>query len=123
MFEIRVKHKFTARHALTNYNGATEESHSHEWLCEAFIRSENLDEAGCAVDFIKVDEALSEVTSKIEGSDINAHLFFKEKSPSAENVAFFIFRELESKIDTRSAKLVRVTISEDPDHAASFIRE
>ncbi len=123
MFEIRVKHKFTAHHALNNYKGATEDSHSHEWLCEAFIRSENLDEAGCAVDFIKVDEALSEVTSKIEGSDINAHPFFKDKSPSAENVAFFIFQELKYKIHTPGARLLRVTISEDPDHAASFIRE
>lgn len=26
MFEIRVKHKFIARHALTNYRGATEKA-------------------------------------------------------------------------------------------------
>lgn len=38
-------------------------------------------------------------------------------------MAFFIFKKLESKIENHGAKLVRVTISEDPDHAASFIRE
>lgn len=122
MFEITVIKRFRAVHFLRNYRGSDEEPHEHGWVCEATISSERLDESGCAIDFAIIDTALECAIEPIAGRSIGNTPMFADISPSAENVALYIFRSLESVLADNEHSILRVKVWEDADHAATYIR-
>lgn len=117
MFEISVRKHFWASHALVNYMGADEAPHGHDWICEVKIAAEKLDKSGCAMDFVKVDKLLDEITGPFTGRLINELEAFAEKSPSAENIAEYIFNNFSRKMDGVKC----VTVWEDANHSASYL--
>lgn len=118
MFQITVRKQFTAEHALKNFKGADEAPHSHDWLLEVCIAAPKLDASGCSIDFGEVDNLLDDILDELLCESLHlSHLF---DSPSAENIAQFVFRKLAEKIDDGTRTVVKVTISEDEDHAASY---
>lgn len=121
MFEISAKTTFNAAHALRNYRGAAESCHDHEWICEAVVRVEGLDDSGCAVDFADIDVLLLEIVLPFRGKHINEVAPFDTISPSAENIARHIFDMLSKAIDSDSREVSRVTVWEDERHSASYL--
>jgi 6-pyruvoyltetrahydropterin/6-carboxytetrahydropterin synthase len=119
MFEVTVRKKFRASHALTNYNGGCEEAHTHEFSVEMVIESSTLDKAGCAVDFLVVDKALDRVLGDLEGQAIHETKEFSNISSSAENIALHIFNSTSKELD---AQISRVTVWEDRDHSATYFK-
>jgi 6-pyruvoyltetrahydropterin/6-carboxytetrahydropterin synthase len=117
MFEISVKRRFRASHALRGDGGLVEEPHSHEWTCEVTLASENIDDIGTVADFRDVDRAIDAAIDPIVGKGLHETRAFEGMSPSAENVALFIYRRL--KIDLGD-KLGRVRVWEDADHSATY---
>jgi len=120
MFEITVRRKFMASHALTNADGSSEKTHEHEFAAEIKIASKKLDESGCAVDFRDVDSALDEVMGGLEGKTLHETENFSNLSSSAENIAKYIFDSLSG---ISNFGITSVTVWEDLDHGASFIKD
>lgn len=123
MFEIKVKKSFDAAHALSRDGRKFEEPHSHTWGCEICIRASKLDDSGCAVDFIDADRMIDAVLEEISGRNVAELPFFRNISPSTENIAKYIFDELSEAFDDTDARLFRVTIWEDEHHSASYFVE
>lgn len=117
MFEISVKRTFAASHALRGAGGLIEEPHSHEWTCEVTLASEVTDDIGTVADFRDVDRALDSAIDPIVGKGLHEARAFEGMSPSAENVALFIFRRLR---DDLGGRLKRVRVWEDADHSATY---
>lgn len=90
MFEIRVTERFIGRHALHYPDGRREEPHDHDWRVTLALRTEKLDAAGLAVDFVEVKRRLSEALSPLRGRDLNALPAFATRNPSAEHVAIHL---------------------------------
>ena len=51
MYHVSIQTHFSAAHHLRNYNGHCENLHGHNWKVEVTVSSEQLDEAGMALDF------------------------------------------------------------------------
>jgi 6-pyruvoyltetrahydropterin/6-carboxytetrahydropterin synthase len=120
MFEVTVKKSFFASHGLRNYGAAVEDMHDHNWIIEARFSSQAVDNSGCAIDFRKIDRAFQDILTPFQGICLNELREFKTASPSAENIARFIFEKLSAAIKNSPAQLASVTAWEDEDHGAAY---
>jgi 6-pyruvoyl-tetrahydropterin synthase len=120
MFEVTVRKSFEASHTLRNYSQGQEKPHQHSWECAVTIAASALDPAGCAMDFVEVDQALAQVLAPLSQKALHETEIFRQKSPSAENIAHYIYRSLSETINDRGQRVTRVTVWEDPDHSASY---
>ncbi len=100
MFDIFIDTHFSAGHHLRNYPGNCEKPHGHNWKVRATVRADNLDELGMAIDFRTVKNAVNKVMDNLDHLDLNEHPAFTEENPSSENIAVYIFRELEKILTT-----------------------
>jgi len=100
---VRVRQKFNAAHFLTDYHGQPEPLHGHTWMVELFIRADKLDNGGMGYDFIEIKEFLKEI----------------DFSPSAENVAKYLY----DKIKERYPTLQKVVVWETEEGGAEYYEE
>ncbi|MEW5819043.1 MAG: 6-carboxytetrahydropterin synthase QueD [Cyanobacteriota bacterium] len=98
MYEIMIEDTFASAHRLLNYQGICENQHGHNWKVQVFVLGEKLDEAGILVDFKELNAALQNVLSEIDHKDLNSLEAFKNKSPSSELIAKFIFDSLKAML-------------------------
>ncbi len=119
MFEIRVENTFAAAHYLVHYHGKCERLHGHNYRVRVYARGSSLDEGGMLLDFGILKGALREVLESLDHSLLNELPFFKEKDPSAEHIAFFIYGELKSRL--AQAEISRVEVFETEVNMAAFI--
>ncbi len=92
---VRVRKQFNAAHFLTDYHGKPEPLHGHTWSVEVFIEATHLDNGGMGYDFVEIDNYLSELLPDYRC--LNEVFDF---SPSAENVAQWLYRQLKTKYPT-----------------------
>jgi len=116
MYELMVEETFDAAHALRGYKGSCENLHGHTWKVQLFIKGEILNNIGLLVDFREIKKHLSEVLEKFDHKNLNDLLEFKEKNPSSENIAKFIFETIKANLPI----LNKVTVWESPTTWASF---
>jgi len=109
---IRVRRKFNAAHFLTDYHGSPEPLHGHTWEVEVYIEAEELDKGGMGVDFVEVDRSLRELLP-----DYRLLNDVFDFSPSAENVAKWLYGELKK----RYPKLRKVVVWETENCGAEYV--
>lgn len=119
MYEVRVKSRFSAAHALRGYGGNCERLHGHNWTVEVCVAAERLDECGLAVDFRTVKALLGEVVSELDHRFLNDLEPFSRANPSTEGIAQHIFEALASRLPP-GVTLVEVTAGETPDCLATY---
>ena len=122
MFEVTVKKRFTAWHSIKLSDGNFEIPHSHNWKCEAFLRSEKLDSCACVIDFSIVDSSLAKVLATLEGKKIHEQKIYTEDITSTELIAKYIFDALSKELDGHANLLSKVAVWEDNDHGAFYYR-
>ncbi len=120
MFELDIHREFSAAHSLRGYNGNCSNLHGHNWVVQIFIRSEELDEVGIAMDFKVLKRELDIILEGLDHKNLNEHPAFREKNPTSENLAMFIYRELASKINTENIRVSKVRVCESANSGASF---
>jgi 6-pyruvoyltetrahydropterin/6-carboxytetrahydropterin synthase len=118
-YTIQVQAIFEAAHNLRQYHGAPEPIHGHTWKVEVFLTRGGLDHEGMAVDFLEVKAALDPLIQPFDHRFINEIPPFDKISPSTENIAAWIFDELNKKFVSSPCKLQKVTLWEGPNYSAS----
>ncbi len=118
MFELKVSTEFSAAHSLREYKGKCEELHGHNWKVELEVSSKGLDKAGMLVDFKELKYKLNKIIKRLDHQHLNKLPYFKKVNPTSENIAKYIFQELD-KIHF-PFKLERVTVWESDSSCASF---
>lgn len=113
MFEISVETHFYAGHKLVLPDGSTEPAHKHDWVVTANVSSESLNNIGIVLNFHKLRELLTNITSKFSGKSLNQIEYFSKNNPSAENVAKYIYEKLEPELP-ENVKLEYVSVVEEP---------
>ena len=121
MFELSVQREFCAAHAIT-IAGKREPTHGHNWHVTATVRGEGLDDDGLLCDFHEVQRALDDVLAPLCDVDLNATPPFDRLNPTAEHVARHI-ADLLSRTLAGRARIARVTVTEAPGCAATYIVE
>jgi 6-pyruvoyltetrahydropterin/6-carboxytetrahydropterin synthase len=107
---------FEARHALTSYLGAAEESHGHHWQVAIRVGVDSLNSEGYAVDFHAVHQILADAVAPLAGTDLNQHEQIGDPSPTAERLAEVLAGWLRPPIEDLGAELLTVSVWEGPEN-------
>jgi len=123
MYRIGVWDHFSSAHFLRNYNGKCEHLHGHNWKVEVVLEGNKLDSAGMLIDFGIVKKYLKEIMDILDHKCLNDDVdFFKDLSPSSENIARFIFSELSNRLKDYDVKVYEVKVFES-DNSYAIYRE
>jgi len=108
MFEVCVEHTFAAAHALRNYHGKCENLHGHNYRVQVGIEGEELDANGLLYDFVELKKSLRATSEYLDHQNLNELKPFDTINPSAENIAKFVFDQMQKDMRTGSIAYVRV---------------
>ncbi|MEE2987859.1 MAG: 6-carboxytetrahydropterin synthase [Nitrospinota bacterium] len=120
MYEVTVKTGFSAAHQLRYYDGKYENLHGHNWIAIVVVAAEDLDEIGLGIDFVQLKKRTNDILKKLDYQNINKVPPFDKQNPSAENIARWVFKELETQINTGSVRVKRVEIKEFEECGAAY---
>lgn len=113
MFEVTIEETFAAGHALRNYHGKCENVHGHNYRCQVTVEGADVDENGLLVDFVELKKVVHSVLDRLDHQWLNDFPPFNVINPSAENIAKYIFDEVNSGLGARSnARLGQVRLWE-----------
>ncbi|TLN12610.1 6-carboxytetrahydropterin synthase, partial [bacterium] len=104
------------------YKGACEALHGHNWKIEVVVRAEKLNDIGLAIDFKDLKNATSEVLDALDHRYLNDIPPFDRENPSSENIARFIFEEVDRRILESGARVYKVTAWESEKACASYLK-
>jgi len=121
MYELKVITHFAAAHRLTMVGEKCENLHGHNWKIEVFVRGENLDDAGVLMDFGIIKTHVRDIMSLLDHKFLNELAYFQNSQPSSENIATFIARELEKRIEDPAVSISRVNAWESENACAAYI--
>lgn len=125
---------FCYGHRLLNYSGKCRHLHGHNGRLEVDIATERLDARGMAYDFSEIKEAIGSWLDKeldhkmiLNSKDpfvsilgeIKEPVTIFDENPTAENIARFIFKEVEQK----GFPVEEVRLWETPKSCAAYRRE
>lgn len=122
-YTVRVEARFEAAHFLREYRGISEPLHGHSYKVEADLagRGGGVDGDAIAVDFVSAKRKLEQLAKRLDYCCINDVPPFTEVNPSAENIAGWFARELQSAVEDESALVVAVTIWEGPVNSVTYV--
>ena len=127
MYELSIKGHFDAAHYLRDYPGKCSQIHGHTWEIEVVVAGAELDGLGMLIDFSVLKRNLKEVLAQFDHRLINDLAGFGqgELNPTAENLAKFIYQQLQSGIETQTGsgkkiKVIRVRVWESPNASATY---
>ena len=120
MYELTVRGKFSAAHALREYAGDCARMHGHNWSIEIVVRAETLAPDGLAVDFRDLKSALDETLSQLDHRYINEVPPFDKINPSSEHIAKWLFERMSAKLDALGVRLARVRVGENDTCSVSY---
>jgi len=119
MFEVSIEKTIACAHRLFGYCGPCEQLHGHNYRIMITYQGETVDQFGMLVDFADIKVAFNEVLSRLDHTYLNELEPFKELSPSAENIAWYVYQQMKANPFDR-AKLTNVTVYETPTQMASY---
>ncbi|HKO55547.1 MAG TPA: 6-carboxytetrahydropterin synthase [Thermoanaerobaculia bacterium] len=121
-FTVRVEARFEAAHYLREYRGISEPLHGHSYKVEADLAGSGggLDADAIAVDFVSARRKLEALAKKLDYGCINDIPPFDSVNPTAENIAEWFSRELQTAVSDESAVVVGVTIWEGPVNSVRY---
>ncbi len=123
LYELKIISDFAAAHNLRNFRGKCENLHGHNWKVEVVLRGERLDESGMLVDFGEVKAITREALGELDHKYLNEIPFFKERNPSSENIARYIFELLARRLNDGNRCVHSVSAWESADACATYIGE
>ncbi len=121
MFKLTVEDSFSSAHQLREYKGQCERLHGHNWRVEATVEGDKLNNQGLLLDFKEIKGALASVLQNLDHTFLNDLPHFQERNPTSENLALFIFKEMEKALKSRPGIRVKeVTVWESEKSKASY---
>ena len=110
---------FDAAHNLVDYHGKCERLHGHTYRLRVVLEGEP-DAEGMIMDFLELKAIVKErVLSQLDHSYINDII----QQPSAENIALWIWGELEGRVRRDNCELYEVHVWETADSRVILRRE
>tara|TARA_B100001989_G_scaffold65619_1_gene44380 strand:- start:118 stop:555 length:438 start_codon:yes stop_codon:yes gene_type:complete len=131
MLILRKKYKFCAAHQYKNSYwdekknievfGDDYRVHGHNYVVIVAVTGELNKDTGFIVDLQKVNTIMKkDIISELDHSNIQEDIsWFKDKQPSSENLAIYIFDKLKEKIELPT-KLHSVKIEETPTISSEY---
>lgn len=102
---------FAAGHHIPDHPGKCQYLHGHNYRTLVYLRAEELDPMGMVYDFGRLKALMNEVVGPFDHRVINDIPPFDERNPTAENLAAYIFSEIEGRLAQDETAAGRVTVS------------
>lgn len=123
MYHLTIHTHFAAAHNLINYQGDCENLHGHNWKVEVTVGARELDKAGLGIDFKILKAQTKKVLDELDHKYLNDIDPFREKSPSSENIARYLFERLAADLDDGNVKVEKVNVWESDYACASYTED
>ena len=124
MFELKIVTRFAAAHQLKMVAQKCENLHGHNWRVEVRVAGKELNRAGVLVDFGELKKHVAQIMDTLDHRFLNEADFFSDDiPPSSENIALYIARQLEIRLDGSEARVTRVSAWESEDACATYIAD
>ena len=120
MFELTVRADFEAAHMIKNYPGKCARLHGHNWIVEAEVVGDKLNELGILIDFKILRTELKKVLDEFDHQYLNELEIFSDINPTAENLAKIIFEKFCANKIFTDAKLSAIKIYESPKSCVRY---
>ena len=118
-YRISVISRFSGAHSLKGYPGSCGRLHGHNWRVRVVVKSEGLDSIGMSFDFTVLSSHVKDVVGRLDHTDLSTHAEFRDRNPTAENIAAFIYREVKRDLPP-GVSMDAVEISETDDFSVSY---
>jgi 6-pyruvoyltetrahydropterin/6-carboxytetrahydropterin synthase len=120
MYHLSIITSFAAAHNLLHYQGDCENLHGHNWKVEVTVSADSLDKSGLGIDFKILKKHTREVMNYLDHKYLNDLEAFKNISPSSEQIARFIFEQLEEALQKYEVMIQKVTVWESDNAYAAY---
>ena len=120
MFKLVVKKEFSSAHILNGHPGDCKRMHGHNWLVEAEVQGNNINEIGMVIDFKYIKNNLKTIIAKLDHQFLNDLEPFIKDNPTAENISKYIYKELSKNINTDSIKVSEIKLWETNKSAVIY---
>ena len=120
MFKLVVKKEFSSAHILNGHPGDCKRMHGHNWLVEAEVQGNNINEIGMVIDFKDIKNNLKTIISKLDHQFLNDLEPFINDNPTAENISKYIYKELSNNINTDNIKVSEIKLWETNNSAVTY---
>lgn len=120
MYHLSIITSFAAAHNLLHYQGDCENLHGHNWKVEVTVSAESLDKSGLGIDFKILKKHTREVMNYLDHKYLNDLEAFKDISPSSEQIARFIFEQLQRSLQEYEVIIQKVTVWESDNAYAAY---
>ncbi|MDL2306488.1 6-carboxytetrahydropterin synthase QueD [Desulfovibrio sp. OttesenSCG-928-C06] len=122
LWRLAVRSDFSAGHALRHYEGKCESPHGHNFAVEVVVEGEKLSEdTELLMDFKEIKTMLKAVLEQLDHKDLNLTPMFSEKNPSSENIAAWIYKQMQPGFEGKRARLYSVSVSEKAAQTATYM--
>ncbi len=118
LFTITATTNFRAGHQL-KLASVMEPYHCHNWIVEAAIGGQALENNGLLFDFNKLKKILESIVCRFDGRKLDDLECFKNINTSAENIARYIYDNIKDKLPKRIG-LLYVEVTETPGCRARY---
>ncbi len=119
MFEIKIRSDFAAAHRLSNYQGACENLHGHNFIVEVSVLCDQLDESYIAIDFKELKKIVNNILNKLDHTYLNDHEYFKNTNPTSEMIAKYVYENLKGNLN-KNCKPHKVSVYETQNSKATY---
>jgi len=123
MYFLTIHTHFAAAHILINYQGDCENLHGHNWKVEVTVSARELDKAGLGVDFKVLKRETNRQLDLLDHKYLNDLPAFREDSPSSENIARFLYEQLQAVLNDGNVAVTKVTVWESDYACASYVAD
>lgn len=119
-FVLKTLLDFASAHSLRGYPGDCAKLHGHNWKIEVQIAGTQLNEIGMVIDFKEIKRHAKEVIKSLDHSFLNDHPHFQNINPTAENIAVYLFKEIQSRITTDLVTIHSITVWENDRNCVTY---
>ncbi len=95
MYELTVRTHFDAAHSLAGYPGECARLHGHTFRVEVVVEGETLNAIGIVYDFKDLKKSVNSILARFDHRHINEIPPFDKTIPTAENLANYLYHELQ----------------------------
>ncbi|WP_110952871.1 6-carboxytetrahydropterin synthase QueD [Anaerosinus massiliensis] len=124
MYELTVIVEFEAAHRIVDYPGKCNRLHGHNWSIEVTVQGNKLNQLGMLIDFKELKKEVNQTIEHLDHVYLNEIDAFVKENPTAENIAKYIYLQLEKStllIDDKKLKMVKVW--ESPKSAVTYSKD
>lgn len=122
MYEITILSHFSGAHRLRYLHGQCEDLHGHNWKIEVSVTSRRLRKEGVALDFGILKKEVAKILNTLDHKFLNELPCFSKREASSENIAKYIFDQLQPETRKRAVTLKKVTAWESETASATYSR-